>query len=51
MSEMQDMHRFLIGELRRDGWKSQWRRDLERGRAEEEAAERAWEKVYGVVPR
>lgn len=47
MSENQDLHRYVIGELRVDGFKSQWRIDLERGRAEEEAAEKAWEKVYG----
>lgn len=35
MSVQADYYKFLIGELRTDGFKSQWRKDLER-RAEEE---------------
>lgn len=49
MSENQDIHRYVMGDRRSAGdtFKSQWRLDLERGRAEEEAAEKAWEEVYG----
>ena len=31
-----DLHKFILGELRTDGWKSQWRKDLKR-RMQEEA--------------
>lgn len=37
MSEAAELHLFLRGELRTDGWMSDWRRELERRRAEEEA--------------
>lgn len=47
LSENKKFDMFLRNEYRTDGVKSQWRLDLERGRAEEEAAEQAWEKVYG----
>lgn len=49
MSENQDIHRYVMGDRRAlgDPFKSTWLADLERGRAEEEAAEKAWEEVYG----
>lgn len=32
MSESQDFHRFVIGEIRTDGWKSEWRIEQEERR-------------------
>lgn len=48
MKENMREHLFILGELRslEDPFKSQWRLDLERGRAEEEAAEKAGEEFY-----
>lgn len=35
MTEAQQLHKFVIGELRTDSWKSDWRKEFERRSAEE----------------
>ena len=43
-----DLHRFVMGEIRTDGWKSEWRKDFERRNAEAHAKPKP---LYPDAPR